>query len=193
MPSREERIQNLKKANEESHRVIVDSLREAMYDLLETNEISEIRVVDLIRRAGVSRGAFYKNFYQVTDVLKNDIKSISEDVDKAIGGDIGSNWEMILRTVYCHRKKIPLLIKAGMGMQILEQMNAGIEQAEERFRLRIMVWNGIIFNCIVYWTGEGYKTPVSELALKMTEITQGLYDKDIAEKYELFMVSDTFI
>ena len=70
MPSREERIQNLKKANEESHRVIVDSLREAMYDLLETNEISEIRVVDLIRRAGVSRGAFYKNFYQVTDVLK---------------------------------------------------------------------------------------------------------------------------
>ena len=59
MPSREERIQNLKLANEQSHRVIVDSLREAMYELIETKDVSEIKVVDLIRKAGVSRGGFY--------------------------------------------------------------------------------------------------------------------------------------
>ena len=86
-----------------------------MYELLESKEVSEIKVVDLIRRAGVSRGGFYKNFYLVTDVLKDDIKAVSDDVGKAIGTDIGSNWEMILKTVYSHRKKIPLLIKSGMG------------------------------------------------------------------------------
>ena len=63
MPSKEERIRNLKKANEQSHQVIVDSLREALYELLETKDISEIKVVDLIRRAGVSRGGFSSGLY----------------------------------------------------------------------------------------------------------------------------------
>ena len=180
MPSREERLQNLRRANDQSHQVIVDSLREALYELLETHDVSEIKVVDLIRRAGVSRGAYYKHFYLVTDVLKDDIKAVSDDVDKAIGTTNASNWELILGTVYRHRKKIPLLIKAGMGMQILEQMNEGITSASEQGRLRHAMWNGIIFNCILYWNGEGYKTPVEELAERMTEMTQALYNDGVA-------------
>lgn len=37
----------------------MDALREAMYELIETRDVSEIKVVDLIRKAGVSRGGFY--------------------------------------------------------------------------------------------------------------------------------------
>lgn len=174
----------MKKANDLSHRVIVDSLREAMYELIETKDVSEIKVVDLIRRAGVSRGGFYKNYYLVTDVLKDDIKEVSEDVKKAIGpyieNNVVSNWEIILTAVYRYRKRIPLLIKAGMGMQILEQMNAGIESKDEQAQLRIIAWNGIIFNGILYWNNEGYKTPIKELAIKMTEITLALQNKEIA-------------
>lgn len=179
MLSKEVRIQNLQKANEESHKVIVDSLRDAMYELLEIRDVSEIKVVDLIRKAGVSRGGFYKNYYLVTDVLKDDIKEVSEAVDAATGGNNGLNWQIILKTVYCHRKKIPLIIKAGMGMQILEQMNSGIKSNDENYRMRIVVWNGIIFNAILNWNNEGYKTPVMEYAMKMTEITQGLYNEGV--------------
>ena len=57
----------------------MDALREAMYELIETRDVSEIKVVDLIRKAGVSRGGFYKNYYLVTDVLKDDIKEVSDD------------------------------------------------------------------------------------------------------------------
>ena len=152
--------------------------------LLETKEVSEIKVIDLIRKAGVSRGAFYKYYYLVTDVLKEDIKEVSDDVGKAIGGDIGSNWETMLQTIFRLRHKISLLINAGPEIQILEQMNASIESTEEQFRLRIMVWIGIIFNCLLYWNHEGYKTPVHELALKMTEITQALDSEKIAAKYD---------
>ena len=118
----------------------MDSLREAMYELIETRDVSEIKVVDLIRKAGVSRGGFYKNYYLVTDVLKDDIKEVSDDVKKAIGpyieNNVVSNWEIILTAVYSYRERIPLLIKAGMGMQILEQMNAGIESKDEQAQLR---------------------------------------------------------
>lgn len=126
----------------------------------------------------------------MTDVLKDDIKEVSDDVGKAIGRNIGSNWETILKKVYHHRKKIPLLIKAGMGMQILEQMNAGIESSNEQLKMQIMVWNGIIFNCILYWNQEGYNTPIKELTKQMTEITEALYKEEIAMKYE--HKSDTF-
>ena len=98
---------------------------------------------------------------------------------KAIGpyieNNVVSNWEIILSAVYSYRKRIPLLIKAGMGMQILEQMNAGIEAKDQEARLRMIVWNGIIFNCILYWNHEGYKTSIKELTLKMAEITRSLY------------------
>ena len=99
MPNKEKRLENLKKANEESHSLIVESLKSALYELLETKEISEIKVVDLTKKAGVSRGGFYRNFYLVTDVLKDDIKMVAEDVRRAMGGDIGTNWEIILDTV----------------------------------------------------------------------------------------------
>ena len=68
MPN-DKKIKNLKKSNERSHRLIVDCLREALYSLLKTKDISEITVSELTKTAGVSRGGFYKNFYLVTDVL----------------------------------------------------------------------------------------------------------------------------
>ena len=69
MPINPVKLENLQKANEESHRLIVDSLQEALYKLLETKGISEIKVIGLCHAAGVSRGAFYKHFYRITDVL----------------------------------------------------------------------------------------------------------------------------
>ncbi len=99
MPTNPIKLENLRKANEESHRVIVESLREALYQLLETKEISEIKVIDLCHAAGVSRGVFYKHFYLITDVLKDDIQTVADDVRKTIGPDIAINWEIILKTV----------------------------------------------------------------------------------------------
>ncbi len=58
----------------------MDALREAIYELIETRDVSVIKVVDLIRKAGVSRGGFYKNDDLVTDVLKDDIREVSDDV-----------------------------------------------------------------------------------------------------------------
>lgn len=36
-----------------------------------------------------------------------------------MGEDVGANWRIILQTVYAHREMIPLLLKAGMGMEML--------------------------------------------------------------------------
>ncbi len=182
-PNKEKRLENLRKANEESHRVIVESLREALYRLLVTKDIRDIKVVDLIRSAGVSRGAFYKSYYLVTDVLADDIRAITEDVSAAMGTDIALNWHVILRTVYLHRDKIPLLLKAGMGMEMLDQINRSIEAVDgEEQALRIMAWNGIIFNCIQHWAAHGFADNPDELANRMAAITTPLFEEEVVRQ-----------
>lgn len=187
MPINPVKLENLRKANEESHRLIVDSLQEALYKLLETKDISEIKVIDLCNAAGVSRGAFYKHFYLITDVLKDDIQTVASDVRKTIGPDIAMNWEIILKTVYQHKKKIPLLLKAGMGMEILDQINSGIEAVPDQFKLRIAVWNGIIFNAVGIWAVSGFKRPLEQMAAELTEITMHLYDAEMAADFDPHM------
>ncbi len=184
MPINPIKLENLKKANEESHRLIVESLREALYKFLETKEISEIKVIDLCHAAGVSRGAFYKHFYLITDVLKDDIQTVASDVRKTIGPDIGFNWEIILNTVYRHGRKIPLLLKAGMGMEILDQINRSIDAVPDQFKLRIAAWNGIIFNVVGIWAVTGFKRPIDQMAKELTEITTHLYDAEVAAVFD---------
>lgn len=176
MPNREKRIENLQRSNEESHRVIVESLRQALYTMLKTRDIDSIKVVDLTKAAGVSRGGFYRNFYLVTDVLKDDIRVIADDVREASGMDIGENWQIILNTVYRHREKIPLLLKAGMGMEILKQINRSTDYVSEEFKLRLMTWNGVIFNSILWWADRDFADDPEELAQRLTEITHTLLD-----------------
>ena len=184
MPINEKKLENLRKANAQSHQVIVDSLRDALYQMLETREVSEIKVVDLIKVAGISRGAFYRHYYLITDVLTDDIQTITTDVQKAMGADIGMNWDIILQTVYRHKKKIPLLLKAGMGMEILNNINRSLDNVSEEYRLKTLAWNGIIFNAILYWANRGFEDPIEEFAAQLTELTKTLYDSELAATYE---------
>ncbi len=174
MPNREKRIENLQRSNEESHRLIVESLRQALYTMLKTQEIDSIKVVDLVKAAGVSRGGFYRNFYLVTDVLKDDIRAVADDVRRVSGTDVGTNWQIILNTVYQHREKIPLLLKAGMGMEILRQINRSADYVNEEFKLRLMAWNGVIFNCVLWWADRDFADAPEELAERLTENTRPL-------------------
>ncbi len=184
MPTNPIKLENLRRANEESHRLIVDSLREALYNLLETKEISEIKVIDLCHAAGVSRGVFYKHYYLITDVLKDDIQTIADDVRKTIGPDIATNWDIILKTVYQYKRKIPLVLKAGMGMEILNQINRSIDAVPSKYKLRIAAWNGIIFNAVGIWAVSGFQRPIDQLAAELTEITMNLYDAEVAAAFD---------
>ena len=184
MPINEKKLENLRKANAQSHQVIVDSLRDALYQMLETREVSEIKVVDLIKVAGISRGAFYRHYYLITDVLTDDIQTITTDVQKAMGADIGMNWDIILQTVYRHKKKIPLLLKAGMGMEMLNNINRSLDNVSEEYRLKTLAWNGIIFNAVLYWANRDFKDPIEVLAAQLTELTQALYDSKLAATYD---------
>lgn len=45
-------------------------LTEALFQLLETKSLNEIKVTELVGRAGVSRMAFYRNYQTLEDILR---------------------------------------------------------------------------------------------------------------------------
>ena len=92
-----------------------------------------------------------------------------------MGEDVGANWRIILQAVYAHREKIPLFLKAGMGMEMLRQINRGHDVADEVRELRIMSWNGIVFNCILWWAERGFRDDPKVLVGQLAEITTPLF------------------
>ena len=91
---------------------------------------------------------------------------------------------IILQTVYRHKQKIPLLLKAGMGMEILNNINRSLDNVSEEYKLKTLAWNGIIFNAILYWANRGFEDPVDVLAAQLTELTQALYDSKLAAMFD---------
>ena len=91
MLSKEERIKNLKQSNEKSHKLADSALKEALYRMLRTKDISEIKITDLIKAAGVSRGTYYKHYYLLTDLLKDDLDEIIDNVLKNLTSSLHTN------------------------------------------------------------------------------------------------------
>ena len=175
MPTKEQRIENLRRSNEASHQTVEESLREAMYKLLTKKDVADIRVTDLVNAAGVSRGVFYKHYYLVTDVLKADVETAAEEVALSISKSLDVNWLNILKKVYEYKNRIPLLIKAGLGMEILYQINQVTDRLYDVEKTLLCTWNGIIFNTIVRWSEREFEDSPEALAEQMTKATKPLF------------------
>lgn len=176
MPNQDSKINNLQKANLESHRIVEESLKEALFALLEKKYISEITITELVKKAGVSRSVFYKHYYLVKDVLKKDVEDITKQVRQNMSASLYENWLHILNVTLERRDKLILtVVKADMGMDILRCFNSLIKPGDNQERF--LAWNGIIFNEILYWAKQGFVQPPEQLAAKLTDLTESLYTK----------------
>ena len=51
-----------------AHEIVIDSLYEALFQLMENKKMNEITVKELCNKAGVSRVSFYRNFDFISDI-----------------------------------------------------------------------------------------------------------------------------
>lgn len=63
-------IQVYNLSNEDSHRLTIESIETALLQLMQESSLKEISVTQIVKRAGVSRGAFYRNYETKEDVLR---------------------------------------------------------------------------------------------------------------------------
>lgn len=126
----------------------------------------------LIAFSSMSSQCFYKHYYLVKDVLKKDVQDITQRAKKTMSHSLYQNWFYILEATYQHKGKLLLMIKAGMEIDILNNLN-GLTKEGDGEEL-MLAWSGIIYDEIIAWAKKGFEKTPEELAKKLTSITESI-------------------
>lgn len=146
----------------------------ALLNLLEEKSISEISVSEIIRRAGVARASFYRNYSTKENVIITLIADILEQYRETLS-DCG---EYYYTYVNIHRgfeffsrygKQALDLHRFGYGSTILGMLNqfhgelAGSMSCKSIERYRLYIYMGSFYNTAMVWLQSGKKESVDEI------------------------------
>ena len=168
-------VSSLQEFNAETHRLTIESIQQAMNELLQIKAFKEITILDIVRKAGVSRSAFYRNYQSKEEVLQ----SIVHDSFVAMVQELKANSDPTDRNFWRHMivgsieqcRKFYNIHKADawQGDTLLQCMNEyfGDIVLLEHFNgnpMQMRFWMGGTFNVVQYWLDNGMKESSEELA-----------------------------
>ena len=151
----------LEESNKKSHERFCEDIRQALLDLMETADYDQIKNTDIIKKAGVSRSAFYRTYYQKSDILIDIIQNRASDFTEHDTSDVYQNWEYIFRHIESNKHFYQLLVKNGLTGFILDQLNS--QSIPEEDLIEQLLWNGMIYNTCVNWVKDGMKKSVDDM------------------------------
>lgn len=123
-----ERKDILRLSNEESNRITKECIETALLILMKEKEFKDISITDIVKRSGVSRTAYYRNYSSKEDILNNYleavVKAITDKMDlTTCPGDDFEFWYSIFNQVRNHAEIYAVLLKAGFEGVILSSIN----------------------------------------------------------------------
>ncbi|MGN0384644.1 MAG: TetR/AcrR family transcriptional regulator [Lachnospiraceae bacterium] len=151
------------------------AITEALLELLEEKSISEITVSEIIKRAGVARASFYRNYATKENVITTLISDILEMFRTTItyNGEDFYTYENVQRSFEFfnrYEKQVLDLYRFGYGSILLKMLNQFHEEVAgtmpyrsiERYRLYIYI--GSLYNTAMVWLQSGKRESVDEIA-----------------------------
>ncbi len=98
-------------------RSVSTDITDALFELLLTKELSQITVTELIRKAGVCRASFYRNFYLMEDVIRQYGIAIYDEINRSIPLDRSRIYEHIHAVntyLFSKRERLGLIERRGL-------------------------------------------------------------------------------
>lgn len=156
-------------SNEESKRITRYCIETALIQLLEKEEFEKISVSEIVKRAGVSRTAFYRNYQTKEDVILSSVEDAITTIMRAMSLDPRTEqfWNTLFREIKEYIQPFQILLKAGMSSMILDQITAHILDQRKNCatidRYSGILWAGAVYNALVTWVKEDASEPVDEM------------------------------
>lgn len=75
-------LKNLTKANQEMNQLTRESIETALLFLMEKKDLKQISISELVKKAGVSRNAFYRNYKSKEEILEVYYERTSSNLKK---------------------------------------------------------------------------------------------------------------
>lgn len=177
---------------------------EALYRLLEIKKYNDIKISEIIKKAGISRATFYRNFSSKDDIVKIKVKSLFEDYYMSLFEHLkikGDEDEIYLIQSFFKRideeeKLIDTVIKTKleylMVAGILELINFRREQfysivktnkKAENYTMEIVASSA--WTLLSRWHRSGKEETSSELANIYSSAFNSIYIALFGDKTEL--------
>ena len=154
MEMTEKHRETLKRNNEESNRTTREAIKDALFILMKNRDYEEIRITDIIRKSGVSRSAFYRNYHTRDEVLLDGIGDMNDLLIQNFSQDVEENWRNYIQIIRRNRAKFELLIQAHREWFLLDHLNRLCDYSSGT-DFASAIPHGYIYNVIIYWVKCG--------------------------------------
>ncbi|MCR3760672.1 TetR/AcrR family transcriptional regulator [Clostridium felsineum] len=163
----------LRLSNLQSNRITRECIESALILLMKEDKLKNISITDIVKRAGVSRTAYYRNYKSKEDILQNILKDIVDQiVTSMIKFDPYNNsYEFCLSmfnkaSEYANKYKI--LVDRDFTSCIMYEMYKKFQSTEKEYNIwsgyKMCFWSGALYSILTKWIMNGMQQKPEDMA-----------------------------
>lgn len=162
---------------QETNAFVKECITTALLQMMEKQSIDDISIVDLIKKAGVSRNSFYRNFGGKKDVLAKHLIRLIQEWGKEFEdrGDPSYFSESLLKHYYKYKDFYLMLYRQGLSDMIYETIRAAckLDEAQNNIhRYCLSMFAGMIWGWVDEWMRKGMPESPEEIALLTSQLNK---------------------
>lgn len=149
--------------NHEAHRLVLESLTQALIQLMEQKPLREINISELCDRAGVSRVSFYRNFNSMEDILVRHLNRCTEQWWEAFSQKPSADfyrefWPSLLEEYRKNSRLIQLISNNNANSVLWEHISGCVTReasGDERDAYLRSALAGALYGMVTEWIRRG--------------------------------------
>ena len=155
---------------QEANAFVRECITTALIQMLETHSYEDISITELVKKAGVGRVSFYRNFDSKDDVLRKHLGTLLEEWRKQYEGVKDYNLvQAIFEHYYKNRELCILLYKRGLSHISLESVKEACGAKPEQPNVVAYTSAFIAFG-LYGWIEEWFKRGMQETPEEMAQL-----------------------
>ena len=167
---------------------VKDRLLDALLELAQEKDLSQVKVTELVARSGVARASFYRNFTSVEDIVDYGIQRMARLYHEGMPADAAPrSREAVLYQFRFYREHAPIVLafhRAHAATTLLDVLTeckiaeAGDMPARKRYELYYFA--GAFYNMLVCWLESGMQETPEAMADEFLRIAAGSTSRESA-------------
>lgn len=176
-----EKREILRMSNEESNKLTRECLQTALIYLMNEKPFEKITITELVKRSGVSRTAFYRNYHSKEDILTEFcewfLKELADSFKDERYKEQPCLWYLeFFSCIQAHADIFKLLIQADMPASMSDTAASFIEKIEPAHTTeeyyKNLAFEGAFTKVLLGWFQNGMKESPEEMANLCEDVLQ---------------------
>ncbi len=160
-----------KLSNEQLNKITKDKIKDALKSLLKEKSFKNVTITELVKKAGVSRTAFYRNYESkeaiLDEILEVFVSAIKKQLHSGIsGGDRYDLFLSLFQKIKDAEEEIRLLFGAHLKLEDLfpAEIRKFVHDISPLDKYDFLSIYGAVKEILSYWISNGMVESVEEMA-----------------------------